>query len=150
MPKTNRIKGIFKPFGGVHSPIAYVTVLNGATESLRGIALLDTGADCTIMSMDAAIVMLGMSRAEIEKNKLPDSTVADEKKIKSYTVKRDIRLWHEKSGGDFIPIDNATICIFDSGLLRGFSVLIGQLDGFSEKVFRHQNRKANRVWELWT
>jgi hypothetical protein len=116
---------------------------------MRRIALLDTGAGCNCMSMKAAVQMLGMSQAEIEKIKPDDgASVVGGGKLVSYTVWRDIRLWHSVEGGDFIQINKARIRILPS-ILKDYSLLIGQISGFEEKVFRHSNRKKNRVWEIW-
>lgn len=149
MPQADRITGIFKKLGAAPSPVAYVSVVHKGKESGRQIALLDTGADCTFMSMKAATLMLGMPQSEIENQKPDDATPVGGNKVKAYSFKRDIRLWHAIAGGDFIAISNAHICVLPE-LIKGFSVLVGQLDGLEEKVFRHSNRKANQVWELWT
>ena len=99
--------------------------------------------------MDGAVVMLGISKQEIEKQGDPSTIdVVGGGKIKSYGFRRNLRLWHQGQGGDFIEIHDAWICVLPS-LIKGVPAVIGQIDGFQEKVLRHENRRRNRVWQLW-
>lgn len=154
MPSADRITGSFVGIdlvngSTVYNPQAFVTVLSDdGSESVKRPALLDTGADSTMMSKSAARFLLGMKDADLEQFRVDDVVGADGKPMAAYEIIRDLRLWSsQEPDADYITIPNVAISVLPS-LLRNYSFLIGQLNGFQGRVFRHENRSTRRFWQI--